>query len=252
MAGEAKTTNFMLGTATVMLGPTDSVFDLIPATHGVGLVKAVTVTSEPSYTDLSQGVQNTLVYSVMTGNPVRAQMEIYEYTRQNINYALGLDGSLVAFTPAATTLSAAVTAAASTISVTSATGLAIGDWIAIEDAAIDKVYFRKITTLVTTTVGFTTPLPNNIPNGSKVTKRGQIDIGSKANQPFLGCKIVGTLANGEPIGLIFPKVRVTKGFNLAFITDNYGNMPFELTMYDLVSTDTLYSQFANATGYAVI
>ena len=43
--------------------------------------------------------------------------------------------------------------------------------------------------------------------------------------------------------IAFPKVRVTKGFDIDFRTDNYGNLPFELTIYDQVSTDPFYSAF---------
>lgn len=254
MAGEAKTTNFMLGTASVMFGPTDEVFDLLPATHGVGLVKNVTVTSEPAYTDLTQGVKNSLVYSVMTQNTVRAQMEVYEYTPANLNYAVGLDGSGLSFTAALGALASPVSANDTdiTLGAGEGTNFAVDDWILITDGNKDKVYPRKVTAVVTDTLTVHMALPNAIAAGAEVKKSQIVEVGSKTEQPFLGCKIVGTLADGEQVGLIFPKVRITKGFNIAFSSDNFGNMPFELTMYDLVSTDTLYSQFQNSLGYAVI
>lgn len=254
MAGEAKTTDFMLGTASVMFGPLDKVFDLQPDVHGVGLVKNVTVTSEPSYTELTQGVKNSLVYSVMTGNPVRAQMEVYEYTAQNLNYAAGLDGSAITFTAAASTLANAVIATDPDIDVAAGDGakFTVGDWIAIQDGASDKIYVRKVTAIALDVLTLHLALPNAIAAGATVKKSQIIDIGSKANQPFLGCKIVGTLADGDSIGLIFPKVRITRGFNVAFTSDNFGNMPFELQMYDLVATDALYSEFQNRLGFAVI
>lgn len=254
MAGEAKTAKFMLGTASVMFGPQADVFDLTPATHGVGLTKSVNVTSEPSFTDLTQGVKNKFVYSVMTGNIVRASCEVYEYTAKNLAYALGLDGSTVVEETAESTLAAEATLGATSITVATGDGstFSVGDWILIEGAANDQVYARKITAIATDTLDFTRELPEAIPAGSTVRASNLIDIGSKADQPFLSCKIVGELANGDPISLIFPKIRITNGFSLSFVTDDYGNLPFEMTMYDLVSTDPEYAAFSGSQGFLIV
>lgn len=252
MAGEAKTTDFLLGTATVMFGPPADVFDLTPDEHGIGLTKNVSVTAEPSFTDLTQGVRNSNVYSVMTGNVVRAACEVYEYTAKNLTYAAGLDGAAIAATAAVTATASPILAAATDVPVDLATGISIGDWIVIQDGDSDKVYIRTVTAIVTNTLTVDSALPNAIPAGSEVRQSSLIKIGGKETQPFLGCKIVGTLANDETISMIFPKVRVTNGFNLSFSSDDFQNMPFEMTMYDLVSSDANYAKFKNATGFAIL
>lgn len=243
MAGEAKTSAFMLGTATVMIGAQSELFSLAPDTHSIGLVKNFTMTAEPGYTDLTQGVKNQIVYSVMTSNTVRAQMEVYEYTSKNISYALGLNGGSLSATTVATTMSAGAAANAASITVTSATGLAVGDYIQIQEGTDDKTFFRKITAIATNVLTLNANLPVAIASGSAVRKVNAVDIGSKTDQPFLSAKIVGSLADGTEIGILIPKVRVTNGFTLGFVTDNYGNLPFEFTVYDLVSTDPNYSEF---------
>lgn len=91
-AGSAKTELFNLGAATVMIGPKDEVLDLTPEKHSIGLVKNFTFSSNDQYIDLTQGVRNTVVYSVKTGSEVSASMEVYEYTSKNLAYALGLEG----------------------------------------------------------------------------------------------------------------------------------------------------------------
>jgi hypothetical protein len=91
-AGSAKTEKFNLGAATVMIGPKDQVLDLVPEKHSIGLVKNFTFSSNDQYIDLTQGVRNTVVYSVKTGSEVTASMEAYEYTSKNLAYALGLEG----------------------------------------------------------------------------------------------------------------------------------------------------------------
>lgn len=242
MPGEAKSEVFMLGTATVMVGPMANVFDLNPLEHSIGLVKNVTMTSEPSYTDLSQGIRNSLVYSVMTGNTVRASMEVYEYTSKNIAYSLGLEGGKATPVEVMTTTSAAIAAAATTVAVTSATGITVGSWIVIGDG--DDVTIRQVTAVATNSLTVAS-IPKAILAGAKVRVAAAIDIGSKSNQPFFGVKIVGVDVAGAPISLILPKVRITNGFSLAFTSDDYGNLPFEMTLYDLVATDTLFPQFSN-------
>lgn len=244
MAGEAKTNSFMLGSATVMIGPQADLFTLAPSTHSIGLVKNFTSSSEPQYTDLTQGVKNTIVASVMTSNRVRAQMEVYEYTSKNIAYALGLNGSALSPITTSTTSSAAVTANATTITVAQVTGLAANDWVMIQEGTDDKVFYRRIVSIATNVLTLNAALPVALTSGCTVQKVNQIDVGSSTDQPYLSAKVVGSLADGTEVGLLIPKLRITAGFTLGFTTDNFGNLPLEFTMYDLTSDDANYALFA--------
>lgn len=246
MAGEAKSTNFMLSTATVMLGPVASLFDLDPSTHSVGLVKNFQLRTEPSFTDLTQGVKNSLVYSVMTGNPTRLSCEVYEYTAKNIAYGLGLNGASFDPNTVATTLSGAVnggSSATASVPVTSATGLSIGDYIMIEYGQDDQLLIRKISNIETNTLTVNDDIGIDLPSGAVVKKVHALSIGAKDNNNFFGAKVAGKLADGTPIVALFPKVKVTGGFTMQFQTNDYGNLPFEMTCYDLVATDPFYSEF---------
>lgn len=250
MAGLALTDNFMLSTATVMIGDQADLYDLNPTEHSIGLVKNFTISSEPAYTELTQGVKNDIVHSVMTSNPVRATMETYEFTAKNLAYSLGLDAGNVAPVSTATTVASNVAASPATaiLPVVSATGLAQGDSILIEVDSDENFVIRDIVSISTNNITTNAPLPA-IASGAKVYKVNKIEIGSKTEQPFLGAKIAGKAANGDAMVLLLPKVRITKGFNLAFISDNYGNLPFEFTLYDLVSTDPNYAKFKGVKGH---
>lgn len=249
MAGNAKTESFMLSDATVMLGPVDKLWEMTPETHSVGLVKNFTATSDPAYTELTQGVKNTTVYSVMTSNPVKATAEVYEYTAANLAYGLGLNGASLTPKTGSTTVATAIAApappavTATAVVVADTANFTVGDYAFFYYGADDQVAVRRITAVdagtdtLTVNVGFA----HAIPLGTVVKAVQVIGIGSKENQPFLGCKVVGKLANGETVILLYPKVRIVKGFELAFKTDNFGFMPWELTVYDLVSTDANYA-----------
>lgn len=253
MAGEAKTTNFMLGTASVLIGPMASAWNLTPSSHAIGLVKNFTITAEPSYTELRQGVKNSLAYSTMTGNTVKASMEVYEYTGANLSYALGLDGSGVAAQTVSNFTSAASTTSNSTVftfaTAAEANAFTVGDYVIIQNGTDDQAWVRKISAKNTASAPYTvtvsTALPNTsaFPIGTNVRKVSAIDIGSKADQPFFSAQIIGKLADGSEVRLILPKIRITNGFTMGFVTDNYGNLPFEFTLYDLVSSDALYNDF---------
>lgn len=249
MAGTALTDNFMLSTATVMIGPVTALHDLNPVDHSIGLVKNFQVSSEPAYTELTQGVKGTIVFSTLTSNPVRASMEVYEYTAKNLNFALGLDGTNVNALSVSTTTTGAVAAspAVSVLPVTSATGITAGKTLLIDKNNDDDFVIRKVVSVASLNVTVDKPLPA-LASGVTVYVVNVVDIGSKADQPFLSAKVAGKLANGKHVVILFPKIRITKGFNMQFTSDNYGNMPFEFAIYDLVSTDDAYAYFGGASA----
>lgn len=251
MPGMNKTNSFMLGTATVMVGPREKLYDLTPA-ESIGLVKNFTLSSEPSYVELTAGRRNTLVDSQMNGNPVRASMEAYEYTAQNFTYALGLDGSGISEKTETSTVATEVVGGASQTEIPVATGdgsvFAEGDFIFVDIDGDDSVLIRRIVSIETDTltVDRTIPTGTTIPVGAIVKTVHAIDIGSKDNQPYLAAKVIGRLTDDTPVGLLIPKIRITRGFSLAFGSDDYGNLPFEMSVFDLAASDVFYSDFRKA------
>lgn len=244
MLGEAKTSSFMLGTATVMIGAQSELFDLTPANHGVGLVKNFRITAEPSYTDLTQGVKNQVVYSVMTGNVVRASMEVFEYTGRNLGYALGLEGSSILPQTVSTTVGPLVAAASTSLTVADETGFAANDTIMIElGDADDQVLVRTVSAVSTGVITLNDAVHVAVPAGAVVRKSNVIGVGTKLDQPFLSAKVVGEIADGSKVVLLAPKIRITNGFSVGFTTENFDNLPYEFAFYDLVTTDPHYAQF---------
>lgn len=250
MAGEAKTTALMLGTATVMLGDPVDLFDFAPSTHSIGLVKNFNLTVDQSYTELTQGVQNQVVFSVKTGNKVMATMEAYEYTGKNLTYALGMEGfSAAAEVTASTTVVSATTTA---LTVVSGAGIVAGDYIKIQTGTNDQVFVRKVVSNIADVITVAA-LPSAPAAGATVAKMNVIPLSpaSSCNDTFVAAKIVGTLADCSEVVILLPKVKVTKGFNLAFNSNDFQNMPLELTVYDLLESDehyTAFSEFGNTSS----
>lgn len=266
MAGEAKTNAFMLAAATVMIGPQSDLWTLNPAAHSIGLVKNFLVDAAPAYVELTQGVKNTIVYSVLNANPVKCTAEVYEYTAKNLAYGLGLDGSTIdtistSLVTNADLVGDGATNAAFTIHSTSDihTDFVAGQWVMVQElGGTDQVMLGKVVTSAwstpTLTVTLDRPAPDAVTwhSGSLISVINRINVGSKADQPFLSAKIVGILPQGnEPLVVVVPKMRVTKGFSLGFHTDQFQNLPFEFTPYELVSTDPNYTDFANLGPVAI-
>lgn len=265
MAGEARTSAFMLGNATVMIGPQSALYDLNVNQHSIGLVKNFSISTEPNYVELTQGEKSNIVYSVMTANPVRAQMEVFEYTTRNLMYGLGLDGSTITPFGNEYVSTVAVTGSDSTpvtsIAFTAATNVSgdfpVGAWVSIQHPTQnDIVHYARLTAATTTTgtapsithtltfAGQGFKSGNNMPLGAKVQRATRVDVGSQVDQPFLAAKVVGVLPERqEPVGLLIPKMRVTRGFTLAFTMENFGNLPFQFQPYDLLPTDPFFNDF---------
>jgi len=175
-------------------------------------------------------------------------MEAYEYTGKNLTYALGMEGfnagdaitasSSIIGTPTPTTTGFTMSAAL--------VGLAVGDYIKIQTGNNDQVLVRKVATITSAALTFVDPLPAIPAEGATVSKMNVIPLGSSTacEDTFVAAKIVGTLADCSEVVLLLPKVKVTKGFNMAFNSNDFQNLPLELTVYDLLADDAHYAAFA--------
>jgi len=255
MPGLAKTSQFLLATATIMVGPQADVFALTSDDHSIGLVKNVQAQAQPRYTELMQGVTNQTVYSVNTEMPVTVSAEVYEYTARNLAYAAGIEASGAGYDPNTLTfdIDANVTDASVSLVVDQVADLdeiVLGDWLLLSQGeGSDNIWAFKAGTVTPATqtvafaAGFAPPDGMTFTAGvAKLYKVHGIGIGTQATAGHVGVKVVGILPEeNEPVTLIYPKCRITNGLSLAFQTENFSNMPFEFKPYALLPTDPFYS-----------
>lgn len=254
MPGLAITNKFMLGTATVSIGALADLFEL-GVSQSLGLMKNVGFKTTPGFIDLTQGVKNNVVTSVQNKNDMTVDGEMYEYSAKNMTYAVSLDGS--AITPAvnSTTTTGVLTAAGgppivtpAVIPVTAATGMTVGKFLAIHVDASEQIFYRKITAVASLNITVNKGFPIDIPSGAKVDVVNMVPLGSTKDQPYLSAKITGQLADGSWVTILIPKCRVTSGISMAFKTDNFDNIPMQLTVYDVTPSDPTYAYFVEADG----
>ena len=268
MAGEAKTTDFMLGTATVMIGNPEDLYDLNPQEHSVGLVKNFTVEATKERTDLTSGRTNDIIFTMTTGATTRGTFEMYEYTEQNVAYAMGLDGGeLITHAGDAHVVSGAASFASGVVSLTLADGegqdIKMGNTVTLRDEVSENILLGQVTsvsgltggTASTATIEVTIPDSNStfeVVSGTYVSLVTVLDVGSTDVDRDFCAKVSGQLANGKWVTLLMPKIRVTSGLTMAFGTDNFGNTPFEFTPLKVTPADEYYAAFKGTTAKLIM
>lgn len=250
--GISKTTQFMLSTAEVRLGAQSKLFDL-NTDNSIGLVKNVAVTSESESAILTQGLRNKEVYSVINSCMVNFSMEVYEYTAANMAYGLSLSAGAGAPINTATTTTAAVTGNGTikVLPVTSNSGFAVGDYILIATGKGIMANTITISAATSITVAYAFPMGTNIRSGATVTKVNALDLGNPEDV-FYGCNLIGRSSDKKDLVFYLPKVKIMRGFNVQYGSEDYGNMPFEFKAFSLVTSDNFADLFGQAQGKCLV
>jgi hypothetical protein len=251
---------FMLSSATLMITPYGGTpcFDLVPATHSVGMVKELAINVESGSIDLNNGVAQALVDSRKTGVSGTISGNVYEYTAQNFMYSQGIAGTPVQIKRGI--LTAAVAGAATTASINSSPipgeaasaitvlgDLPSGATVIFQDAANPDRLFPTRLSAATTGAGpyvltfagnYAIPAGMSFAIGDYVWVVNEVGVADTSQDNLVSVKAVGTLANfNRPVVCVFPKVRVVKGFQLSFSETQYGSMPWEMRPLLLTSSE---------------
>ena len=253
MPGQARTLNFLLGTATVMVGDPEELWDLTPSQHSLGLVTKVSFQVEPTFVELSHGAPNRLVYSAQSGERSSLSVEAYEMSSQSMMYALGARPSTF-FSSDAYPVTCGATTATFTHGSDISDQFPVGAWIAIQEIPPyhDKVHYAQLSAATSgNTLTFTgQPIKagNQFSASARVMRVKEIPIGTiNQGKTFVSVKIVGILPqNDSPIVLVMPKVRIVRGFQVSFQEGAFSRMNFEFLPHQLLPEDPMYSELGNA------
>jgi len=250
--------SFLIGNATVMVAPQSTdVFSLNPDQHSVGMVKNVTVGVESDTIELRNGILQALVDSQKSNVRMTTTFEGYEFSAQNLYRSLGYAQNAVVQRRRGR-LTANVAAGSTTISIeslpvpgdansgiTAIGNIPSGATVLIQKANQPDYVFPVRTTAATSGTGPYTATITAVPTGMSFSTGdivwvvNELDIGSTITQGDFFCmKIAGTLsAYNVPLVVVFPKIKITKGFNLSFSETDYSNLPFEVTPYFLAQSE---------------
>lgn len=249
---DVKKSAFSLSSATIMVGRAfvDDVFALTPEDNSVGMVSEVQVGLDSQITELLNGVQQVTVDAKRTGVSGSITGNVYEFTAQNFAYAQAMSGAVGGIKRGV--LTATLASGAATMSVNSApipgeAGSAItalgdipsGSSLLIQrrNGETDYVFPTKSSAAATGTGPYTIPIadPFDIPTGMSFAVGDYVwivppvGVGDMDADDLFCVKIAGVLTNYDrPVVYIAPKVRMVRGFQLAFNETAYGSMPWEM------------------------
>jgi len=247
--GSALGDGFVLNEATLMIGALGSALDLTEEEHSVGLFKNLAIANDKTFQDLNQGVTQDTVHSQKTGDNWTISGNGYEYNPRTIMYALGQAGFTADPTAARTraVVSAPAAVGVSEISVQSATGLAVGDWVILYNKLGDNNGLAyKIDAISTNTITLDRDLVAPVAVGDELIKSTLINTNnpnSCSGAEYFSAKIVSADVNCNPIVVIVPKVQITSGLNLAFGATDYANIAYQMKAMALTKKDAGYDLY---------
>lgn len=150
--GSASSNEFSIGTAEVRVGPLTEAGRLAQA-RSVGLVDNVTISFATASVDLKGGFPQQIVDTAITEQTGSIKVTAREFSRRNLDLMLGNAISAVAVDVKTKLSGTNVTANATSITVVSATGLAVDDVIVIypegrpEDVTVTQIASISTNTL---------------------------------------------------------------------------------------------------------
>lgn len=248
MYGMARSTNFMLGTAEVMVGPSADLYTLNGADHALGLVKNFQLASTPTNVNLPKGMKGSPSKVARAGNRVSAQMSLYEYTPKNISYILGLIQPTI--NTAYSVLVQPAASNATTLTVADAAGFTAGETISV--VFQDVIVSRVIDSVAAQVITLTDPIGFTVPTGAVVMSAQAIDLGGVQTPPTYAMRVVGTLADNTPVEIQLPKVFFTSDLNALFSSDDFGYLDVFADCLECHVGDPLFEDFPHKSGKMII
>lgn len=253
---------FSLTSATIMIGKAfvDDVFSLIPATHSVGMVSEANVTIDSSITELLNGVAQVTVDAKRTGVSASITANVYEMTAQNFMRSQAMAGTAGAIKRGVLTAAAAAEAVSLSVAsdpipgeagsgITAVGDIPSGSTILLQrpNGETDYVFPTKTTAAATVATDVYTlaiadnykiPLGVTFPIGTRVWIVPAVSVGDIDADDQFCVKITGTLTSFDrPVTYVAPKVRMVRGFQIAFNETQYTSMPWEMKPLLLSATE---------------
>jgi hypothetical protein len=225
------------------------------------MVDQATVTVNQESVDLEGGLPKRIVATAIVRQTTEVSATLREYSRRNINLMLG-NGVTTDPTPVATTVGANAAAAATTLTVVSATGLTAGDLIIAynvnkpEDVQVLKI--ASIATNVLTLVA-DTPVLVALVTGAPVMLAQHVPIGAVTATNYFAAMVIGQeFSTGAPTVWNFWKCAVSSGLNVASNSDDFASTDFTMKSLEPAASeyavggvleDLAAEVIANPTGF---
>lgn len=236
--GSARTRQWNLGVAEVRITPLSASGKALQS-HSVGLIDNATVEVAQESVRLEGGFPRKLIDTAIAAQTASVRATLREYSRRNLQVLLGQGVSAGSPVDVSTTLSgAATTAGATSMEVTSATGIATGDTLVVfprgKPELLSVVMVASVATN-TITLEDTTPLlvaydPATVVD---VFNAQPIAIGAVAETKYFGVQLIQrNPVSGRPRVFDFWKSSISTGMTFETSSQDYGSTELGLEILE--------------------
>ncbi len=241
--GSAKTRQFNLGTSELRVAPLTSAGRLLPA-HSVGLVDSTTVNVAQEAARLEGGFPRKLIDTAVVSQTASVTAQLREVSRRNLQVLLGQGVSAGNPVDVATTLSVAAAAAATSITVTAATGIAAGDTLVVFPKG--KPEFLSIVVVTglaanVVTLSSQTPLLHAYDPALgpvEVFNAHPIPLGAVDSVQYFAVQVIQrNYANGRPRSFDFWKAAISSGMTYETSSQDYGTNELQIEIMEPTAED---------------
>lgn len=232
---------FSIGTAELRLSAMTSA-NMQTQSHSVGLVDSVTVNVAQNSVDLKGGFPKFLADTAIVEQTATVSAVLREYSRKNINLLLGEGVQTATLTDVSTTLASNASQGASSITLTSASGLAVGDVLVIYTAnSPESTTLMQIGSIATNTITFKTgqTLPQAYTSATAVVyKAHQIAIGNVQETQYFSAMILQQSRDSDrPMGFSFWKCAISSGMDYATNSNDFASANLQLKVLTPAAED---------------
>ena len=241
--GQAKTKAFNLGTAELRIMPLSASGKAMPA-HSVGLVDTVTVEVAQEAVRLEGGFPRKLIDTAIASQTSSVTGVLREVSRRNMQVLLGQ--GVAASNPAdvSTTLSTSALAGATSLVVTSATGIVAGDTLVVypkgKPEELSVVIVDSVATNTLTLNAQTPTLHAYDPavNVVEVFNAQPIPLGAVDSVKYFGVQVLQrNYANGRPRVFDLWKAAISSGMSYETNNQDYGSQNLTIEILEPTADD---------------
>lgn len=236
--GQARTRQFNLGTAELRIMPLTSSGKGMPA-HSVGLVDNVSVTVNQEAVRLEGGFPRKLIDTAIATQQAGVSGTLREVSRRNLKVLLGQGVGASEPTDVATTMAgSATTAGATSLDVTSATGITEGTTIVVFPKGRPELLSVCVVASVATntvTLDTNTPLLHAYDPATvvEVFNAQPLAIGSVEKVEYFGVQVVQrNYATGRPRVFDLWKGSITNGLTFETSNQDYGSQDLQIDILE--------------------
>lgn len=238
--GSARTRKFPIGTAELRIGPL-SLANRLTAAHSVGLIDSVTVEVSQESVNLEGGMPRKLIDTAVVSQSSKITGVLREYSRRNLKVMLGEGVDTNPPTDVETTVSTNAAQGATTLIVTSATGIVQGDYVVVypsSDAGQLSVCRVASVSSNTLTLDADTPLLYAANTGAKVFNGNPVRIGGVAETNYMCAQIIQLdRVKKRPLSFMLWKTAIASGMTFATGSTEFGSTNLELSCLEPAASE---------------